>query len=87
MGGVRGEEEGHTQEHTQDRTSECCSYPLALATYPLKSEDAMGGGGTKGQFRKRAVLVNMPLLRFLVPGNIRMCPRSGFWIGVPQMRV
>ena len=29
--GLRGGEEGHTQE----RTRECCTYPLA--TYPLKS--------------------------------------------------
>ena len=37
MGGVRGGEEGHTQEHThtEERTRECCTYPLA--TYPLKS--------------------------------------------------
>ena len=35
MGGVRGGEEGHTQEHAQERRRECCTYPLA--TYPLKS--------------------------------------------------
>ena len=34
---------------------------------------------TKGRFRKRAVLENVPSFRFLVLGNIRMYPRSGFW--------
>ena len=35
MGGVRGGEEGDTQEHTQERTCECCTCPLA--TCLLKS--------------------------------------------------
>ena len=30
-------------------------------------------------FRKGAVLPNVPSFLFLVPGNIRMNPRSGFW--------
>ena len=34
---------------------------------------------TKGRFRKRVVLANVPSFRFLVPENIRMYPRSGFW--------
>ena len=34
---------------------------------------------TKGRFRKRAVLANVPSFRFFVPGNICMYPRSGFW--------
>ena len=47
---------------------------------------------TKGRFRKRVVLANVPSFRFLVPGtsactlvpvltpgNIRMYPRSSFW--------
>ena len=32
-----------------------------------------------GRFRKRAVLANVPSFRFLVPGNIHMYPRSGFF--------
>ena len=35
---------------------------------------------TKVRFRKRAVLANVPLFRFFVPGNIRMCLRSLFLV-------
>ena len=34
--------------------------------------------GTKGRFRKRLVLANVPSFQFLVPGNIHMYPRSGY---------
>ena len=34
---------------------------------------------TKGRFRKRVVLANVPSFWFLVPGNIRMYLRSVFW--------
>ena len=33
---------------------------------------------TKGQFRKRVVLANVPSFRFSFRGNIRTYPRSGF---------
>ena len=36
---------------------------------------------TKGRFRKRAVLANVPSIRLLVQGNIRMYPRPGFGTG------
>ena len=34
---------------------------------------------TKGRFRRRVVLANVPSFRSLVPGNIRMYLRSVFW--------
>ena len=36
---------------------------------------------TKGRFRKRVVLANVPSFQFLVLGNIRMYPHSGFDTG------
>ena len=36
---------------------------------------------TKGRFRKRVVLANVPSFRFSFQGNMRMYPRSGFRSG------
>ena len=38
----------------------------------------------QGRFCKRAVLANVPSFRFLVPGNIRMYPRSGWSRGTSE---
>ena len=53
--------------------NECLS-PVFL----YQSESATFREEQKG-FRKRAVLANVPSFRVLVPGNIRMYPRSSFW--------
>ena len=42
MGGVRGVEEGHTQEHTQERTRECCTCPFKISDLPLKMRPRVG---------------------------------------------
>ena len=54
-----------------------CSVKLLLTTPTHPWEE--NREETKGRFRKRVVLANVPSFRFLVPGNIRMYPRSGFW--------
>ena len=57
VGGVRGGEEGHTQEHThtQERTRECCTYPLA--TYPLKSARVQMIAGSSASYLARTPCV------------------------------
>ena len=53
---------------------------MASAKTPLlKPYYRLHGFETKGWFRKRAVLANVPSFRVFLPGNIRMYPHSGFW--------
>ena len=49
------------------------------ARFDIRFQAAKVREGTTWRFRKRAVLANVPSFQFVVPGNIRMYPRSGFW--------